>query len=79
LALIYESEEKNDKAETHFLGVLKSCYEDFGWNQKQTAWYCKNVESFYFKLGHDGQAGKMHGEALKARIVLFGESHFKSV
>ena len=79
MALIYESEEKYDKAETYFLDALKSCCEDFGWNQKSTAWYYKNVESFYFKLGHDGQAGKMHGEALKARIVLFGESHFKSV
>lgn len=39
----------------------------------------QECRKFYFKLSHDGQAGKMHGEALKARIVSFGESHFKSV
>jgi len=78
LAFIYESEENYDRAETCFLDALKSCYEEFGSNHKQTAAYYNNVGSFYFKLGHDEQAGKMHGEALKARVILFGESHFES-
>ncbi len=78
LAFIYESEENYDRAETCFLDALKSCYEEFGSNHKQTAAYYNNVGSFYFKLGHDEQAGKMHGESLKARVVLFGESHFES-
>lgn len=78
LAFIYESEEKYDRAETCFLDALKSCYEELGSNHKQTAGYYNNVGSFYFKLGHDEQAGKMHGEALKARVNLFGESHFES-
>ncbi len=78
LAFIYESEENYDRAETCFLDALKSCYEEFGSNHKQTAAYYNNVGSFYFKLGHDEQAGKMHGEALKARVILFGDSHFES-
>lgn len=78
LAFIYESEENYDRAETCFLDALKSCYEEFGSNHKQTAYYYNNLGSCYFKLGHDEQAGKMHGEALKARVTLFGESHFES-
>ena len=78
LAFIYESEENYDRAETCFLDALKSCYEEFGPNHKKTADFYNNVGSFYFKLGHDEQSGEMHGEALKARVTLFGELHFES-